>query len=127
MVKIIPDEIFEKKLWVYLVHPVRGDKQFTTEQNLEKSRELEKIIEKKGIGIVSPWVVMCNYMNDAEEEQRRKGIKYNLETLKFFAYLSKLINKKMELWVYGHTFSTGMKQEIELAKKLGVPVRIKSS
>lgn len=127
MTFIIPSEVFDKELFVYTAHPVAPDGTNTTERNLEKIREIEEEIVKSNVAIVSPWSSLCRVTDDSVPEEREFGIKYCLDTMRMFKLVADKLGKPMELWVYGHKISGGMRQEIELARELGIPVKIKSS
>ena len=56
------------------------------------------------------------FLDDNIQEERETGMKGTLE----------LLSRSDEVWVYGEKISEGMKKEIELAQRLGIPVVYKS-
>jgi hypothetical protein len=123
---ILPKEIYEKDSFIYTCHPVAHDEHFSTQQNLDSIDNIERRITNNGnFAIISPWSSLCRVTEDANPEERKTGIDYNLHTLRVFKLISDKLGKPLELWVYGHKISKGMREEIELAKELGIPVRIK--
>jgi hypothetical protein len=122
---ILPKELFDKDLFVYTVHPVAGNMEHSIADNLDSIDFIEnEIVKNESVGIVSPWSRLCRVMDDSKSEERKMGIKYNLDTLKLFNKIRNNLKKPLELWLYGHKVSKGMWEEIELAKELDVKIRV---
>lgn len=104
-----------KKL-VYVCSPLRGD----IENNIKKAERYCREIVKKYTDVFpfAPHIYCTRFLDDTIPEEREKGI-----TLGNF-----MLDKCDELWVFGvqnlQEASTGMKAEIQLAKTLGIPVRM---
>lgn len=83
---------------VYICSPLKGD----IIGNIEKAKKYcVQAIEQDYIPI-APHVYFTQFLDDNNEEERKKGMQFGIELLKFCD----------ELWVYGKQ-SEGMKKEIE--------------
>lgn len=98
---------------VYIAHPISGN----IKGNLN---DVKNII--KGINIQMPdvlpfahYFVDCHALNDDIPEEREKGIKNDIALLE-----AGFID---EMWLYGCRISSGMRAEIELARKLNIPIK----
>jgi hypothetical protein len=101
---------------VYIAHPISGD----IAGNLNKICLIIRNINLTEPDIVpfAHYITDCHCLNDDIPEERASGIR-NDEAF----FRAGFIN---EVWLYGDRISNGMKHEIELAKKLGIPVISKS-
>ena len=101
---------------VYIAHPISGD----IEGNLEKIRVIVRHINFNCPDIVPfvPYYVDIVSLDDNNPGERARGI--NNDSVFFF--------RKMmdEVWLYGDRISEGMKNEIKLAQRAGIPVLSKS-
>jgi hypothetical protein len=97
---------------VYIAHPVSGD----VDGNIAKiSRIIQKIhLEQDDIIPFAPYYSALMSLDDSDSNQRNVGIRANDY---FFEH-----KKFDEMWVYGDTLSDGVKHEIMLAVKHGIPV-----
>lgn len=95
---------------VFIGHPVSGD----VEGNIKKILDVCKQAHKRNIIPCVPYLVSLQYLNDDIVEDRELGIEANLECF-HRGYID-------ELWLFGDRISKGMRQEIELAKELGIPI-----
>jgi hypothetical protein len=105
-----------KNKLVYIAHQVSGD----VEGNIKKILELCHDIHKKNDNIIpfAPYVVSLHYLNDDLVEERELGILANQEHFE---------RKTMdEVWICGPKISKGMEQEIKLARKYEIPIRVYS-
>lgn len=100
----------EQKKTVFIAHPIAGD----IEANMKKVLEICERVHNKNIIPVAPYLVSLQYLKDEVVEDRQLGAEANLECFRR-GYVD-------ELWLFGDRISSGMKEEIFLAKKLGVPV-----
>jgi hypothetical protein len=99
---------------VYICHPIGGD----VKNNVQKVTEICSKIHNEDIIPVVPYLVSLQYLDDEVKEDRELGIDANLE-----CFHRKYID---EVWLYGNRISPGMKQEILIARKYGVPVIAKT-
>lgn len=100
---------------VYIAHPVAGD----ISHNLSEIKRLVRMIYMNVPDVVpiAPYVTL---LVDREDniENRSIGMNINREILE-----SGIVN---ELWLYGGRISGGMKREIEICRKAGIPVKCHS-
>lgn len=101
--------IMTKKL-VFIAHPVAGD----IEQNVKKVLDICLKVHTNEIIPVAPYLVSLQYLNDEIHEDRALGIEANLE-----CFHRRYID---ELWLFGDKISTGMEEEVRLAKELNIPI-----
>ncbi|MCX6736437.1 MAG: DUF4406 domain-containing protein [Candidatus Parcubacteria bacterium] len=102
------------KKTIFVAHPISGDIQ----GNVEKILKICKEIHNETTIPVAPYLMSLRYLDDSESEERDLGIGANLETF-HRGYVD-------ELWLFGDTVSPGMKEEIDLALSLGIPIVAKT-
>jgi|SRR3989344_1034166 len=95
---------------VFIAHPISMDIKGNTEKILAICRELHS----HDIIPVAPYLVSLQYLNDEMVEDRQLGVSANME-----CFHRRYID---ELWLYGNCISSGMKEEVELARSLGIPI-----
>ena len=93
---------------VYIASPFSGD----TERNIEKARGYCRLAVSMGYIPLAPHLHYPQFMDDDDKEQRELGLRFALI----------LLGKCNELWVFNR-ISQGMVQEINKAKKRGMPIR----
>ncbi|MFA5831733.1 MAG: DUF4406 domain-containing protein [Candidatus Paceibacterota bacterium] len=98
------------KKTIFIGHPIGGD----VPGNMEKVLKICKEIHSENAIPVAPYLVSLRYLDDAKPEDRELGCDANLETLRR-GYID-------EMWLFGDRISSGMKQEVEVALSLGIPV-----
>ena len=94
---------------IYVCSPLRGD----IEGNIKKANEYCREIAMQGNIPFAPHCVFTQFLDDMVAVEREMGIKMGLS----------LLPKCDELMVCGDRISEGMKEEIDLAYRLGVPVK----
>lgn len=94
---------------VYICAPLRGD----IAGNIERAREYCKIALKMGYVPVSTHLMFDGILNDNIPQERQTAL----------AAGRLLAAHCSELWVFTDTISSGMKAEIDLARRLNIPVR----
>jgi hypothetical protein len=101
---------------VYIAHPVSGD----IEANLNKVKDIVRFINLTQPDILpfAHYLVDCLALDDEILAERRRGIKNDIALLR-----AGFID---EMWLFGDRISNGMKNEIKLAKELGIKVVSKS-
>lgn len=97
---------------VYICSPLRGDYVANTAAARGYCREAVDA----GHLPVAPHIYLTQFLDDDKPEERRLGLELGQQLLKDCD----------ELWVYGEP-SEGMKAEIELAKKLGIGIVVKTA
>lgn len=99
---------------VYVVHPLGGD----VEENVKKVLKICKEIHTQDIIPITPYLITLQYLQDHVPEERVRGMKTN----------QVLLEKKAidETWVFGHKISSGMREDILMSLKHGIPVVCKS-
>ena len=107
------EEKFQKKL-VFVAHPMRGD----MAGNMEKVSAICARIYGEGHVPIAPYLVSFPHLRNGAANERELGVEANL-----VSFERGFID---ELWLYGDRISEGMKIEVALARKLGIPVVAKS-
>ncbi|MCX6738806.1 MAG: DUF4406 domain-containing protein [Candidatus Parcubacteria bacterium] len=102
------------KKTIFVAHPISGDIQ----GNVEKILKICKEIHNETTVPVAPYLMSLRYLDDGESEERNLGVGANLETF-HRGYID-------ELWLFGDTISPGMKEEVDPALSLGIPVVAKT-
>jgi hypothetical protein len=95
---------------VYMAHPVSGD----VPGNLAKARAHVRRLEEAhpDVAIVASWITECEVWDDANPDERAKGLQRDMAVL----------GKCDELWLLGPHVSSGMALEEDHANSLGIPV-----
>lgn len=98
---------------IYICSPFSGD----IKNNIKKARAFCRFAITKNCIPIAPHLLYPQFMDDSIQKDRKMAMHFN--------YV--LLGKCNELWVFGGTISSGMKREIELAKKRRMPIRYWSS
>jgi len=101
---------------VYIAHPVSGDVNGNIIKIISIVREINMMCPEM-VPLV-PYLADLYALDDNVPNERQRGIKNDIAVLK-----SGLIN---EVWLYGDKISTGMQEEIKLAKELNIPIKAMS-
>jgi hypothetical protein len=94
---------------VYICSPYRGD----VEKNVENAKKYCRYAIKQGCTPVAPHLYFTRFLDDSKPNEREIGLDYATEILTYCD----------ELWWFGDEFSTGMNDEIEIAKKQEITIR----
>ena len=94
---------------IYVASPYKGD----IEKNIEYAKEACRYVLNQGNAFFCPHLLYPQILDDNNPEERRLGINIGKEFL----------TKCDELWVFGGHISHGMFEEIEFARKIGIPVK----
>jgi hypothetical protein len=97
-----------KKL-VYICAPLKGD----IAGNIAKVREHCKTVLSMGCIPIAPHVMFDGVLNDDNPHERQTALDMGLE----------LVTRCNELWIFTKIVSQGMQDEIDLAKRIGIPVK----
>ena len=109
-----PPEVSEEEMKVvYIAHPISGDIKGNLKRIELIGRQIN--IEEPNIIPFAHYFFDCYSLNDNIPEERERGIKNDVALMK-----KGFID---EIRLYGDRISTGMKHEIELARKLSIPIR----
>ena len=95
---------------IFVCSPYRGD----VNAHVKCAHRYCRYVVKQGGIPFAPHLLFTQFLDDSKASERRKGMLMGAEMLKLCD----------ELWVFGEP-STGMQAEIDLAKRLGIPVRWK--
>ena len=98
----------DKLRLVYISSPLRGD----VERNIQRARDYCAYAASCGVIPLAPHTIFTQYLDDEQPEQREQGLRMGRD----------LMWRCDDLWVVGSTISSGMREEIELAKKLYMPI-----
>lgn len=99
----------KKNKIVYVCSPLRGD----MERNIVRANYYSRFVCEKGYVPIAPHVIFTQFLDDSKLNERKRGMEMGIALLKLCD----------ELWVFGPTISGGMKTEIEMARKRGLPIR----
>ena len=94
---------------VYICSPYAGD----IESNVEFAKAACHYAMRQGCAPVAVHLLYPQFLDDAVSSEREAGIRMGLQVLAACE----------ELWVCGAHISSGMRQEIAEAKRLGIPIR----
>lgn len=94
---------------VYICSPYSGN----VERNLEMARKYSRFAVDQHCLPISPHIYFTQFMNDNIPDERETALFMNLV----------LMSKCAELWVFGEAISTGMKSEINRAKRKHLKIR----
>lgn len=100
---------------VYLMHAIGGDVQKNVHDLLDIIRDIN--LHEPNVVPFAPYVPDVLALDDSNIQHRARGIQNDTEIIKR-GFID-------EAWAVGETLSEGMKAEIELFNKLGIPVIIK--
>jgi len=99
-----------QKKTVFIGHPIGGD----IEGNVKRVLKICADIHTKNIIPVVPYLASLQYLNDDVLTDRELGMEANHE-----CFRRHFVD---ELWLFGDHISPGMKREVELARKMNIPV-----
>ncbi len=94
---------------VYICSPYAGD----TVTNIENARKYSRFAVDNHCLPITPHIYFTQFMNDDIPEERDTALFMNII----------LLSKCAELWVFGSYISSGMKAEIDRAKRKHIPIR----
>lgn len=94
---------------VYICSPHSGD----TEKNVENAKRYSRFAVDQHYLPITPHIYFTQFMDDNIPAERDTAIFMNLV----------LMSKCVELWVFGETISSGMKAEIDRAKRKHMKIR----
>ena len=93
---------------IFVCSPYRGNEK----KNIEFAKQCcKKVCELNQIPF-APHLYFTQFLDDSIGLERKQGMKYGLEFMKICD----------EVWVFGNTISSGMKEEIEYANSIGKKV-----
>lgn len=93
---------------IFVCSPLRGD----TELNIDRALRYSRFVFVKGGIPLAPHTIFTRFLDDEIPEERKAGMEMGL----------RLMRNCDELWAFGKKITKGMAQEIEWAKRLGLPV-----
>lgn len=94
---------------VFICSPLAGN----IEVNIGNAKQYSKFAVDKGTIPLAPHLLFPQFLDESDKTQRDLGI--------FFGLV--LLGKCDEMWVFGESYSAGMKIEIAKAEKRGIPIR----
>ena len=94
---------------IYVCSPYRGD----IERNTARARRYCRFVQTQGEMPFASHLHNCQFMEDFIPEERQAGIQLGLEMLK----------KADAIWVFGDVLTSGMREELEMAMALNLPMR----
>ena len=94
---------------VYICSPYSGD----TNLNIENARKYSRYAVDSGCIPITPHIYFTQFLDDCDPKEREKALFMN----------QVLLSKCDEMWVFGDTYSEGMKREIKWAKHRKIHIR----
>lgn len=94
---------------IYICSPLRGE----IERNISRANGYCRFAATQGVVPLAPHTIFTQFLDDDIPEERAKGVLMGLELMK----------RCTELYVFGDRVSEGMLGELEVAKKLGIPIQ----
>lgn len=95
---------------VFVCSPYHGD----TKKNTEKAAFAAKILSESGHMPVAPHLYFPNFLDDNDQYERIRGIELGIEQMK----------ECNLVWLLGTSITPGMEFELEVAKEIGIPIRM---
>lgn len=94
---------------IFVASPYAGD----VEKNIEYAKEACRYVLNEGSAFFCPHLLYPQILDDDNLEERKLGINMGKEFL----------DKCDELWVFGNRISSGIFEEIEFARRKGIPIK----
>lgn len=94
---------------IFVASPYSRD----VEKNIEFAKEACRHVLNEGNAFFCPHLLYPQILDDDNLEERKLGINMGKEFL----------DKCDELWVFGNRISSGMFEEIEFARRKGIPIK----
>lgn len=98
---------------VYICSPYSGN----IERNTDSARRYSRFAVVMGCIPIAPHLLFTQFLDDSDPDERELGL--------FFGNV--LMSKCSEVWVFGSHISSGMRAEINWAKRKNYPIRYFSS
>ncbi|TGE31306.1 DUF4406 domain-containing protein [Desulfosporosinus sp. Sb-LF] len=94
--------------YVYICSPYRGD----VDYNIATAQFYCQFATSQGVIPMAPHIYFTQFLDDNEPNERTLGLIMGQDILKHCS----------ELWVFGNRISEGMRNEIESAERLEIPI-----
>jgi hypothetical protein len=94
---------------VYICSPYAGD----VKRNTENAIRYCRFALEQGRFPIAPHLFLPRFMNDADREERELALSFGL----------RFLGGCREIWIFGDTFSAGMKREIAEARRRGITMK----
>lgn len=102
------EEVTMKKPLVYICSPFRG----MVKQNLVRVSRYCRFASMCDAIPIAPHLYLTRFLDDDDDSERQLGLDMGLELLEYCS----------AMWVFGDRISSGMNTELDLARKLKIPV-----
>jgi len=96
----------------YLAHPVGPDDVHTYEENIADGEDWWRALLRAGYNVDAPWLGLCHTLDDFDSADRKIGMEID----------KKVLERLDGIILTGHTVSSGMKAELDLATEKDLPV-----
>ena len=97
---------------VYICSRYKGTS-VEVQKRLQLARIYSRIAWDKGFFPIAPHLYLPQFLDDGNKTERGAALKLGIKALKECA----------EVWVFGESYSNGMKKEIERAQELKKPIK----
>ena len=95
---------------VFIGHPISGD----VRGNVTKVLKICEEVHSQDVIPVAPYLVSLQYLDDGVIDDRRLGMEANHE-----CFRRRYVD---ELWLFGDKISSGMHEEVLLAREFGIRI-----
>ena len=102
--------------FIYICSPYKGNPPYTKDKraaNLKTTAEYCAVVTRNGDVPIAPHLYFSSFLDDENQEDREIGMTMGMA----------IMTTCREMWVFGNEISEGMKKEISLAHKIGVPIK----
>ncbi len=102
LVRVVKHEKQARRKKAYICSPFAGD----TKQNTANARRYSRFAVNANYDPETPHLFYTQFLNDSNPAERRIGTQLGINRMRYCT----------ELWVFGSTVSSGMAEEIRIAK-----------
>lgn len=98
---------------VYICSPLKSFTARRTERNRQKALAYCRFAYEQGCNPFAPHTIYTQFLEESNPKERADGLRMGQEWMWAM----------QEMWVFGDVISEGMREEMELAKLLGIKIR----
>lgn len=95
--------------WIYIASPYSGN----IKENTQKALLYSKFAANQNCLPICPHLYFTQFLDDSVAAEREKGLNFAIQ----------MLERCVEVWVFGERTSEGMRAEIEMAVEKHIPIR----